>query len=140
MDVFTVKWYGPYNYDRSYLPDSAYETGIYAVTRIWGNSESLVYIGSTKRCLCQRIGEHDWWLSELRGILHLRYGIVELLPGQRFSLKRLKDIESLLISWHQPKENTVNYNYYYGRELRVINSGRRGPLAKEVSTLDMLYV
>lgn len=141
METFIVKWYGPYSLDRSNFCDVAYEKGIYMVTRKWGNAqESLQYIGRTTRSLEQRIKEHNWWLSEMRGNLQIRYGIVEIQPGQRFSGKRLADIEALLIIWHKPKENTVNYDWYYGRELTVINKGRYGPLKREVTTLDLEYV
>lgn len=137
MELFTVKWHGPFNLDRSYIPDTANKKGIYMVTRKWGSAhESLKYIGLTKRSLRQRIVEHGWWLSGYRGLIRIRYGIVELQPGQRFSYDRLKDIEALLIYTHKPEENTANYCFYNGRELTVHNTGRRGPLKRIISSID----
>lgn len=140
MEHITINWHGPYQLSRAHLPEIAEENGIYVITRKWGNSETLIYIGRTKRGLYQRISEHEKsWLCDFRGCLQVRYGVLSLQLGQRFSLQRLADVEALLIVWHKPQENTVNKDYYYGRErLKVANIGRRGPLCVEVSTLDLV--
>lgn len=142
MQTATLTWHGPYSFDRILNYDIAYNKGIYAISRIWGGKETLLYIGSTKRTLYQRIYEHSWWFPDIRGKIRIRFGILDLSEGQRFSLRKLKDIEALLIAWHRPCENTMNYHYYYGRfYLTVINKGRRGVvIAKEVSTEDLEWV
>lgn len=120
----------------------AYERGIYVITRKWGNSESLIYVCRSKRSLIERINCHKRdWLTELRGSLFIRYAVIDLQPGQIFSQKRLADVESLLITTHKPPHNVVNYYYYNGRDkLTVTNTGRRGPLSMEVSTLELIDV
>ena len=55
METVTLKWYGPYNLERALLPDVVYEKGIYLITRKWGESEKLLYIGQTKRSLIDLI-------------------------------------------------------------------------------------
>jgi len=138
MDTVKLKWHGPYLLARAYIPEIIFEKGIYAISRKWGNIEKLLYVGRTLRSLEQRVYEHEWWLRDLRGKVLIRYGVFDLRTGQRFSKKKLADVEALLITWHQPPENTMNGHYYYGRPLlTVINSGRRGLLCSKVSTLDL---
>lgn len=138
MQTIVLTWHGPYSTEEFFQHNVAYEKGIYSISRIWGGTETLVYIGSTNKSFYKRINNHSWWFPDIRGEIKLRFGILNLDVAQRFSLKRLKDIEALLISWHQPCENTMNYQYYYGRfNLRVINKGRKGVIAKEVSTEDL---
>lgn len=135
MESIIINWRGPYNILKILYADIELDKGIYLITRKWGESETLLYIGSTKRILIKRITEHQRdWLSEVKGFIKIRHGIVCLSEDQKFSVKRLKDVEALLIHHHGPLINTVNTVSYNGRDLEVINTGRRGPLKPRVST------
>ena len=136
-----INWFGPYLLDRIYYYEIAYEKGFYSISRVWGGKESLLYIGKTKRMLIERIFEHDNWIYKTRGKIKVRFGILELYRGQKFSDKRLKDMEALLIAYHNPPFNVQNHYYYYGRcPLTIINKGRRGPIEGRVSTDEMDWV
>ncbi|MCG1013216.1 GIY-YIG nuclease family protein [Tepidanaerobacter sp. GT38] len=115
------------------------EIGIYAIYRVFGNNETLLYIGKTERSFLNRINEHTKeWLHLYRGQLYVRFGVLSFEPGKKFSSKKLNDVESLLITYCKPPENTSNYKYYSGREnIKIVNNGRFGMISKIIST-DML--
>lgn len=85
------------------------------------------------RDFSQRLSEHLYWLFQVIGKAKVRVGY---LVEQRRSRKRLKDVESFLIFAYQPEYNEIGKWTYSGRDLRIINSGRRGPLRKEVNSSD----
>ncbi len=75
---------------------------------------------------------------EYSGQIRIRIGLLEYPEGGRYSDKKLADVESLLILWHTPIENTTSSIYYRGRiNLEIINIGRRGLIDKKVSALDL---
>jgi hypothetical protein len=140
MEKITLHWYGPYDLSNIENHDVTYENGIYAIYRIWGNSQKLLYIGKTERNFIDRIKEHYRnWVGDLRGKVKVRFGILELDKGKRFSKKRLADVESLLILKHQPPENEKSKSFYYGRKkLEILNTGRRGLVDRKVSTIQLV--
>jgi hypothetical protein len=140
MQKVTVKWAGPYNLERIYVHDLAFDKGIYTISRIWGDVETLLYIGRTKRQFQKRLHEHDYWLRQYRGQIKIRLGHVELTTNMHFSEKLLADIEALLILWNETIENTSNIRTYSGRVLEIENIGRRGLLAKRISTEDLIDI
>lgn len=134
MQTVLIKWYGPYKLSRCAL--TTFSNGIYAISRVWGDTETLVYIGRTKRELFKRINEHGYWLSNYRGSIIIRFGRLD--ASTRVSPKLLADIEALLINAHDTIENTANRIKYSGRNLTVINIGRRGLLIKTVTLPSIL--
>jgi hypothetical protein len=74
----------------------AYDFGIYSIYQFFGEHEKLLYIGKTTRDFLTRLNEHLYWLNNIRGKLKIRLGVIQLEDGQRFSNKRLSDVESLL--------------------------------------------
>lgn len=138
MRIVTLNWYGPYRLDRLSQYDIANEKGIYSIYRTFGGNETLMYIGKTKRNFIQRLYEHDYWVSALRGEVRIRLGI--FADGRQYNEKTLADVEALLITWNKPVENTVNTRYYYGREVTVVNKGRRGSLHEKISTENLEWV
>ncbi len=127
MEVVTIKWFGPYGFHTLNHYDISLDKGIYAIYQIFRGKETLLYIGKTSRNFLTRIKEHNYWLHELKDECRIRLGVIQSGTHQRYSQKKLDDIESLLITWHAPSENTTNSNYYYGRHrLTVLNIGRRG--------------
>lgn len=139
MTTVHIRWYGAYSLENFYNKDIALNSGIYAIYKVYGEKETLLYIGKTSRTFWQRINEHQKdWLWNVRGKIIIRLGLLEFPNGGRHSVKKLADVESLLILWHLPKENTTSMSYYWGRvNLEVINLGRRGLLAKRVSASEL---
>lgn len=133
MQHITVKWYGPYNFERLHLHDVAVENGIYAISRVWGDTETLLYIGKTERDFKRRIKEHERWLKDYRGQVKLRLG--KLLDTKN-SAELLADVEALLIILNESVVNTRNTDSYSGRPLIIHNRGRRGLIDKIVSYYD----
>jgi hypothetical protein len=135
MTTVIVRWYGPYSLDSLFQKEIALELGVYAIYRVFGENETLLYIGKTSRSFWQRINEHNNdWLWGVRGQIRIRIGLLEFPNGRRFSTQKLSDVESLLILWHAPKENTTSTIYYRGRfDLEIYNYGRRGLIDKRIS-------
>lgn len=136
MTTVQIRWYGPYSLDSINMRDIAYHNGIYAIYRVFGDRESLLYIGKTGRTFNQRIIEHNReWLWKVRGAIQIRFGLLEFPLGGRYSLQKLNDTEALLIHWHSPPHNTSFKEWYRGRDkLEVINVGRKGSLDKRIQT------
>ncbi|MGG3561981.1 GIY-YIG nuclease family protein [Neobacillus rhizosphaerae] len=136
MTVVQVRWYGPYGLENINTRDIASYMGVYAIYSVFGGKESLLYIGKTSRSFNRRINEHyREWLWNVRGEIKIRFGILEYPHGGIHSVKKLNDMESLLIHWHRPPYNTSSIEWYRGRlNLEVINVGRRGLLDRNVTT------
>jgi len=136
MTTVQIRWHGPYNLDSITMRDVCYNNGIYAISRVFGGKETLLYIGKTGRTFVQRLTEHNKdWLWSVRGLIQIRVGLLEYASSERHTAQKLGDTESLLIHWHSPPYNTTYRDWYYGRnKLEVINVGKRGPLDKRVST------
>jgi hypothetical protein len=134
MTTVHIRWYGDYSLESFYSKEISQNIGIYAIYRVYGEKETLMYIGKTIRSFYQRINEHSKdWLWNVKGQIRIRIGILEFPNGGKFSTQKLADVESLLILWHTPKENTTSTVYYRGRsDLVVINLGRKGLLDKKV--------
>ena len=142
MEKVTIIWSGPYSIESAVTKlDSEKDFGVYMIVRKWGNKRSLLYVGSVYgemywRSFAERIREHKReWLYDLRGI-RIYVGRVKLQKGKRHSKKRIEDIECLLIYVHEPEENVRCKSSYNGRELKIINTGRKGPLLKEIYSED----
>ncbi|MGD6844695.1 GIY-YIG nuclease family protein [Bacillus infantis] len=139
MTTVHIRWYGAYGLENFYNREIARYSGIYAIYRVYGEKETLLYIGKTSRPFWRRISEHQRdWLWNVKGKIKIRVGLLEFPNGGRYSVKKLADVESLLILWHLPRENTTSTGFYWGRvELEVINLGRRGLIDRKVSTNDL---
>lgn len=138
LERVKIEWWGPYNVD-SLLQEydwGSHDFGIYVITRKWGRgSKSILYIGQTyTRDFGQRIVEHESWIREERGSIKIRLGYVILERGRISSAERLWDIENLLVYATQPKYNVQFKRGYYGRELKIVNLKRRGPLPIQIDS------
>ena len=136
MTIVQVRWYGPYRLDYFDSRDIASYNGIYAIYRVFGGKESLLYIGKTGRSFKQRINEHNRnWLVDVRGEIKVRFGLLAYPNGKKHSIYKLNDTESLLIHWHSPSYNTLSRKWYRGRStLTILNVGRRGSLEKIIKS------
>ena len=139
MEKVTIVWSGPYSIDSARNRFRGWEDfGIYMITRKWGEKERIIYIGLVYwRTFADRIAEHERdWLWALRGQIRVRVGKIQLKRGKKHSIKRTEDIENLLIYAYQPEYNEKGKAGYYGREIEVVNRGRRGPLDEIVYSED----
>jgi hypothetical protein len=141
MERVRIFWSGPYSIDSAIENFQGYEDfGIYMITRVWANSENLLYIGQVYglkywRSFADRLREHKW-IKELRGKIRVRIGKITLGGNRKISAQRTNDVETLLIYIYKPPYNTQSTSWYYGREMKIINSGRRGPLKDEIYSED----
>lgn len=139
MTCVNIRWFGPYNLENFYLKDISLNLGIYTIYRIYGDKETLIYIGKTSRDFYRRINEHHkHWLCDVKGKIEIRLGLLEFPNGSRYSSQKLTDVESLLILWHKPRDNSKSTVYYRGRfNLEITNLGRRGLIDKKVLATDL---
>lgn len=140
METVKIIWGGPYNVDSVIKKlRGKRDFGIYMITRKWGASKSLLNIGLTYwRDFAERLAEHRrGMLRDLRGI-RIRVGRVKLERGKLQSLERTEDVECLLIYVHQPEYNVRCKSSYNGRELKIVNVGRSGPLKKQIYSEDYI--
>lgn len=111
-----ICWQKPILWDDHWResPYVQYGPGVYAFTRVFGEKETLLYIGETKRSFRERMEEHiedhkkgkEEFLF-CRGRIYLRCGIIENLNGYTdLELKRiLRNVETHLIWEYNPKYN-----------------------------------
>ena len=85
------------------------------------------------------MSEHDSWLKLYRGQIKVRFGHM-VSDNISYSEKLLADAEALLIIWNETVENTSNVNTYSGRALTINNIGRRGLLAKRISSDNLIDI
>lgn len=136
MEIVKIFWSGPYSIDSAIAKFKNYDDyGVYMITRLWGeDSETILWIGQVYwRCFAERFAEHKRdWLNALRGEIRVRTGKIRLRGNRKISQQKVNDVETLLIYVHKPLYNNKGTSWYYGRELKIINSGRRGPLEQEI--------
>lgn len=139
MEEVSIHWSGPFTLQSCLDSEQAGMRGIYTVTRVFGYSPSLLYIGeSYYDTIWDRLYCHNRnWVYFYRGQMQVNLGNVQLEYGLRLTEQRTKDIEGLLIYYHQPIHNTINKMNYWGRNLCIINRGRRGLLSDYVCTDDL---
>lgn len=135
MEKVKIKWYGPFRVDSVVEQFNDYKDfGVYMITRDWGGySEKIVYIGMTYLLdFSTRLSEHRiYLLPQLRGNIRVRIG---RLVEKRSSQERLRNVENLLILKYTPEYNQKETSTYTGRDLRVVNLGRRGTLDRVIDT------
>lgn len=137
--LVTIRWEGPFALETIHNHEVREKKGLYTISRVWADRETILYIGQTKRTFEQRMQEHNKaWLVDLRGQIKLRFGLIELDQFQKWSDKRLDAVEALLITTHLPQYNAQYTRYYTKRDrLDVRNIGRKGKLKPFISTDDL---
>ena len=67
METLRFRWYGPFTIEGALDFRDFEDYGLYAITRVWGNSEKLLYVGMTyAQDFGNRLAQHDWWLSSVK--------------------------------------------------------------------------
>ena len=144
MEQVWINWNGPYRLDLYPYRDASFDYGIYAISRLWGNSPTLLYIGeSYRQTMYDRLYSHEnKWIYQYRGQVQVNFGTIELEDGCKISEQRIKDIEALMIYYHQPVHNTANKRNYYGRDLTWTSQNQKvGPkiLSFELRTAKKIF-
>jgi hypothetical protein len=140
MEIVRIFWSGPYSVNSAIEKFGNYDDyGVYMITRLWGEeSENILYIGKVYwRSFAERLAEHRRnWLNDLRGEVQIRIGKIRLRGNRKISKERVNDVETLLINRHETIYNTQSTLYYYGREIKIRNLGRKGLLKSEIYSED----
>jgi hypothetical protein len=138
LRTIELKWSYPILYQNIFsYPDRISEKGIYYLSRKFGASETLLYIGKTSNNFCNRLSSHESWLNQHRGKIYVRLGGI-LFP-QNYDNSIITDVESALIYELKPLENTdKTQSYNYTNDLKIINTGYRGVLPAVVSMREQI--
>lgn len=120
------------------------EKGIYYISRIFGSKETPIYIGQTVQSFSKRIGQHLYDKSDFldkRGDKFIRMGTIvkpKDLSGYDNEQRLLKTIESAIITEVNGitnysltnKSQAQSHTIWY--DLRIINTGKRGVIPREI--------
>jgi redox-sensitive bicupin YhaK (pirin superfamily) len=134
-----IEWTYPVNYNKSLKHYLSSENGLYQISRLFGKKETLIYIGIVKspnRTFKQRLKEHHkYWMQNYRGVIKIRFGIIQGKQGLQINPQLIEDAESVLIYELKPFENTQKTrSYFIKKDLQVESIGRRGFSPKVVSS------
>jgi hypothetical protein len=133
-----IEWTYPVNYYSALQHNSSSGTGLYQISRLFGKNETLIYLGIVKspnRTFKKRLTEHKYWIQEYRGMIKIRFGIIQGKQGLQINPQLIEDAESILIYELKPIENTQKISSYsINKDLQIKNIGYRGFLPMTVSS------
>ncbi|MCB0480619.1 MAG: hypothetical protein KDC83_04260 [Flavobacteriales bacterium] len=140
MKKIKLEWSYPREFSSALCCHHAKNRGLYQISRIWGGKETLVYIGLVKgrnRQFRNRLREHEYWLREVRGVIKVRFGTLQVPPKTRLTNKLIETIEGVLICEYQPPYNVAKRETFLAHQNVVIyNCGFRGSLKKSFKVED----
>ena len=130
MEEVRLEWRGPYRLEHVSEREASWEHSIYAISRRWRWSESLLYIGQSYfQCMSDRIWcDENKWIYQYTGEILIRFSKIVLDEGYKHSQQLTNDIEEILIYSEQPIHNIQHKESYRGRPLQMWNEGQRGVL------------
>jgi hypothetical protein len=134
-----VKWSYPRDFENAKETIMSYEGfGLYCISRIFGENETIIYIGKTKSRFRDRLKEHQKkWILNYRGKIIVRFGTITIPETVTEDL--LIDVESAIIYEIQPIQNTDKKNqYHFNKIYKIINEGYLGKLPKQICIKDHL--
>ncbi len=135
-----IRWTYPKEMNAAWDSDESMGRGIYQITRVFGQSETLIYVGLVKkrgRHFYLRLNEHWSWMEKMRGTVNIRFGRIVNDGDMRITEKLIETIEGALICEHEPRRNICKINSYFAhRELIIWNTGYRGFMNQIVDTRD----
>lgn len=148
---YDVCWYGPYEYDPDndvLLPEIHVNNVLYMICGthgLYGRNVPL-YIGKTEQSIFTRISQHSWLSEEPDPVKIYTACIGEFASWKNnleveeyppLATRIIEQVESLLIYVHQPVYNSKSKlgNNRFDSHMSLFNTGRRGTLYPEVSTL-----
>jgi hypothetical protein len=125
-----IEWSYPVSYAKSLEHDLSSENGLYQISRLFGENETLLYIGIVKspnRTFKERLIEHEYWIKECRGAIKIRFGIIQGKQGLQINSQLIEDAESVLIYELKPVKNTQKISSYsINKDLKIENIGYKG--------------
>lgn len=131
----TVEWSFPRQLDKNWYSEKLQGKGLYYISRIFGNKETLLYIGQTSETFYSRLLDHDWkWMNRYRGVKYFRLGTITYPTNKTDEemTQLVKDVESTLIYHMKPIENVKCTISYAPKHLYTVkNVGYRGELPAE---------
>jgi hypothetical protein len=131
-----IKWSYPIKVDSALKNERCIESwGIYYISRKFGSSETLLYIGLTfhQNFIHRIIQHHNVWMNDYRGEKYIRFG--EFDEPKIITKEIIENVESCLIYELQPVQNvSKKSSYSCYNEYTVISSGFRGIIPREIST------
>ena len=135
-----IDWSYPICYGHAYEKEVMLNKGLYYISRLFGDKETLIYIGKTMDCYWNRLKSHEEnWLNDVKGQKYVRFGIIK--TPEDYDNDFLEDVESAIIYEMQPKYNymkTCSYTYRSGYLLNIENSGYHGVLPRYINSEDHL--
>ena len=136
----TIEWTYPKQIDKVFDDERINNIGIYCIYRVYGTTETLLYIGKTFNSFKSRLKMHnESWINDYRGEKYVRLG--NIISPQNYHDVLLTDVESALIYEKNPKpiHNTDKINgYRYTYDLNIYNIGYRGQLPKLISNRNQI--
>ncbi len=137
MDKVVIDWKGPYGFDNALQAPAGDSRGVYVLTsRRRSGSEKLMRIGQTyDQAFYQRLNAYRMVVQASPRDWFVRFGAFASAQS-RISRERLTDVENLLIFVYQPEFNKRGRNRYVGRDIEIVNRGRRGPIDAVIRSPD----
>jgi hypothetical protein len=140
--VVKLKWYGSFGTDEIYTSDLRVFENIDGFYMFLHKSKILylgqVYFKSLRKRLQEHLRNDPLWIWIKRNydpeFISIKIAEIENLGQERITKELINDIESLLIALEQPEGNIQSKRAYCGRDLKIVNLGKRNPLPKTLST------
>jgi len=130
MDWFQVDWKGPFSLEQALVRPEAGFIGVYAIYEMIGrNPATLLYIGMTYgQGFGMRLKQHrqKWlWRSADISKIVVCFGTIVFARNRRISHDKVHDVERFLIHCYAPRYNDVSKEVYSGRDILLINTGKK---------------
>ena len=138
----TIKWSYPKEFDIALASERMNDIGIYYISRVFGDKETLLYIGKTTASFGSRLKDHKAkWLDDYRGTKYVRLG--EIVEPKDMSVYDtagyINDAEKTIIFYltqiqeqELPANVTSTNSTYPLQDLIINNTGYGGDLPKRL--------
>ena len=138
----TIEWSYPIRLDKILQKECMNDIGLYYISRVFGNKESILYIGKTTHSFGQRLQSHCGdWIDTYRGEKFVRLG--RIVKPSNLSQEKLKQLindseKTIIFYMHNEDEHDLIANVvstqstYPSEDLLIINTGYRGQLPREL--------
>jgi hypothetical protein len=126
-----IKWSKPYSFEEVFECEDIDDRGLYCISHVFEENESIIYIGKTMSSFRSRLKRHgEDWVDSYEGDKLVRLGRI---IGRRFTSRIVSHAENALIFELAPQQNTMSIkSYTYKQEYIIHNVGNRGLLPSKV--------
>lgn len=130
-----INWSKPYTFEEVLKCLEGDGRGLYCISRIFGENESIIYIGKATNTFKSRLKRHGKnWIDLYKGDKLVRLGTIIERP---YSERVVTHAENALIYELKPQQNTMSSKGYTYRQEYIVHSfGNRGKLP---AIVDMRY-